>query len=65
MAMLDLSVQRGQLLKDDAVLSQLPHDLLEIISGHASSTSFLDAVAAAALIPQITSQLFIHFEAFI
>lgn len=63
MAMLDLSVQRGQLLKDDAVLSQLPHDLLEIISGHASSTSFLDAVAAAALIPQITSQLFIHFEA--
>lgn len=63
MVMIDISVQRTRLLKDDAVLRQLPLDLLEVIRGHASSTNFLDAVAAAALIPPITSRIFTHFEA--
>ncbi len=62
MAAIDISAQRMRLLHDAAVLAHLPSDLLEIIRSHASSLSFLDAVAAAALVPRITGQIFIHFE---
>ncbi|RYP06172.1 hypothetical protein DL764_003321 [Monosporascus ibericus] len=61
MATIDLSRQRQRLLGDAALLSNLPPDLLEVIRSHVSS-NFLDAVAAAALIPRITGQIFIHFE---
>ncbi|KAI0480112.1 P-loop containing nucleoside triphosphate hydrolase protein [Xylariaceae sp. FL0804] len=61
MATVDLSLQRKQLLGHEALLNQLPPDLREIIRAHAAP-NFLDAVAEAALIPQATGQLFIHFE---
>ncbi|RYO81486.1 hypothetical protein DL766_007274 [Monosporascus sp. MC13-8B] len=61
MATIDLSRQRQRLLGDAAVLSHLPPDLLEVVRSHVSS-NFLDVVAAAALIPRVTGQIFIHFE---
>ncbi|RYP31829.1 hypothetical protein DL767_005560 [Monosporascus sp. MG133] len=61
MATIDLSRQRQRLLGDATVLSNLPPDLLEVIRSHVSS-NFLDAVAAAALIPRVAGQIFIHFE---
>ncbi|KAI1640182.1 hypothetical protein F4809DRAFT_637851 [Biscogniauxia mediterranea] len=62
MATVDVSFQRQKLLQDESLLSQLPPDLLEIIRCH-STANFLDAVAAAALIPRIIGQIFIYFEA--
>ncbi|KAI5928416.1 hypothetical protein F4810DRAFT_705356 [Camillea tinctor] len=62
MATVDVSLQRQKLLENEPLLRQIPPDLLEIIRSH-STTKFLDAVAAAALIPRITGQVFIYFEA--
>ncbi|KAH9903691.1 hypothetical protein F4778DRAFT_735131 [Xylariomycetidae sp. FL2044] len=61
MASIDVSVQRAQLLQNETLLNQLPADLLQIIRSHATA-KFLDAVAAAALIPQCTGHIFTHFE---
>ncbi|KAH8163567.1 hypothetical protein CIB48_g4679 [Xylaria polymorpha] len=61
MATVDVSLQRAQLLDDDALLSQLPPELLEVIRNQ-TTANFLDAIAAAALIPRITSPIFVYFE---
>jgi midasin len=61
MATLDVSSQRESLLNDANLLAQLPIELLEIIRNH-SSLNFLDAVAEAALVPQLTDRIFAHFE---
>ncbi|GAP86507.1 putative midasin [Rosellinia necatrix] len=61
MADVDVSLQRAQLLDDEALLGQLPPELLEIIRNQ-TAANFLDAIAAAALIPQTTSPVFIYFE---
>ncbi|KAI8635037.1 midasin [Xylariaceae sp. FL1651] len=61
MATVDVSLQRAQLLDDEALLSQLPPELLEVIRNH-TTANFLDAIAAAALIPQITNPIFVYFE---
>ncbi|KAI1129610.1 hypothetical protein F5Y10DRAFT_290837 [Nemania abortiva] len=61
MATVDLSLPRAQLLDDQALLSQLPPELLEVIRNQ-TTANFLDAIAAAALIPRITSPIFIYFE---
>ncbi|KAI1268601.1 midasin [Xylariaceae sp. FL1019] len=47
----DISLQRAQLLDDASVLAQLPPDLLLLIRDH-TTANLLDALAAAALIPQ-------------
>ncbi|KAI0166381.1 midasin [Xylariaceae sp. FL1272] len=57
----DLSLQRAQLLDDALVLAQLPPDLLLLIRDH-TTANFLDALAAAALIPQVSNSIFIYFE---
>ncbi|KAJ8130086.1 hypothetical protein O1611_g3545 [Lasiodiplodia mahajangana] len=61
MATVDVSLQRAQLLDDQALLGQLPPELLEVIRNQ-TTANFLDAIAAAALIPRITSSIFIYFE---
>lgn len=61
MATVDVSLPRTQLLDDKALLSQLPPELLEVIRNQ-TAANFLDAIAAAALIPRITSPIFIYFE---
>ncbi|KAI1811252.1 midasin [Poronia punctata] len=61
MAVVDVSLQRAQLLDDEALLSQIPHELLEVIRNH-TTANFLDAIAAAALIPRLTSPIFVYFE---
>ncbi|KAI1505402.1 P-loop containing nucleoside triphosphate hydrolase protein [Biscogniauxia marginata] len=61
MAAVDVSLQRMKLLEDETLLSQFPPDLLEIIRSH-TTANFLDAVAAAALIPRISGQIFTYFE---
>ncbi|KAI0874718.1 hypothetical protein GGS24DRAFT_330090 [Hypoxylon argillaceum] len=61
MATVDVSLPRAQLLDDQALLSQLPPELLEVIRNQ-TTANFLDAIAAAALIPQITSPIFVYFE---
>ncbi|KAI0443860.1 hypothetical protein F4803DRAFT_549785 [Xylaria telfairii] len=61
MATVDVSLQRAQLLDDDALLSQLPPELLEVVRNQ-TAANFLDAIAAAALIPRITSPIFVYFE---
>lgn len=61
MAGIDVSSQRAQLLNDAKLLDELPPDLLEIIRGQTPG-DFLDAVSSAALIPQITGLIFVHFE---
>ncbi|TGJ85619.1 hypothetical protein E0Z10_g3140 [Xylaria hypoxylon] len=61
MATVDLRLQRALLLDDEALLSQLPPELLEVIRNQ-TTANFLDAIAAAALIPRITSPIFIYFE---
>lgn len=73
--MIDITIQRIRLLRDTSLLNQVPPELLEVIRSHSSAnstvnstvnsttcSSFLDAVAAAALIPKVTTQIFIHFE---
>ncbi|OLN93953.1 Midasin 2 [Colletotrichum chlorophyti] len=61
MATIDVSSQRSALLNDSVVLEHLPTEILEVIRNHTAS-NFLDAVADAALIPQLTDRIFIHFE---
>lgn len=61
MATVDVSLPRAQLLDDKALLSQLPPELLEVIRNQ-TAANFLDAIAAAALIPRITSPIFLYFE---
>ncbi|KAF2965830.1 hypothetical protein GQX73_g7732 [Xylaria multiplex] len=61
MATVDLNLQRALFLDDEALLSQLPPELLEVIRNQ-TTANFLDAIAAAALIPRITSPIFIYFE---
>jgi len=61
MAIVDVSLQRAQLLDDEALLSQIPPELLEVIRNH-TTANFLDAIAATALIPHITSPVFVYFE---
>ncbi|RWA09685.1 hypothetical protein EKO27_g5427 [Xylaria grammica] len=61
MATVDLSLQRALLLDDEALLIQLPPELLEVIRDQ-TTVNFLDAIADAALIPRITSPIFIYFE---
>jgi midasin len=61
MATVDVSLQRAQLLDDGSLLSQIPPELLEVIRNQ-TTANFLDAIAAAALIPRITSPIFIYFE---
>ncbi|EXF79716.1 ATPase [Colletotrichum fioriniae PJ7] len=61
MASIDVSMQRSALLNDATVLEHLPTEILEVIRNHTSSR-LLDAVAEAALIPQLTDRIFIHFE---
>lgn len=57
----DVSLQRAQLLDDEALLCQLPPELLEIIRDQ-TTANFLDAIAAAALIPRVANPVFIYFE---
>ncbi|KAI1454978.1 P-loop containing nucleoside triphosphate hydrolase protein [Annulohypoxylon moriforme] len=61
MAGIDVSPQRAQLLTEKKLLDELPPDLLEIIRGQTPG-DFLDAIASAALIPQFTGLIFVHFE---
>ncbi|KAI1334176.1 hypothetical protein F5Y15DRAFT_421135 [Xylariaceae sp. FL0016] len=61
MAAIDVSSLWMQLLDDEALLSHLPPEIVEVIRDY-TAANFLDAVAAAALIPRVTSQLYIHFE---
>ncbi|KAI0138548.1 midasin [Hypoxylon sp. NC0597] len=61
MAVIDVSLQRRHLLAEKRILDKLPPDLLEIIRGQ-TPANFLDAIAAAALIPQLTGLIFVHFE---
>ncbi|KAH8909629.1 midasin [Coniochaeta sp. PMI_546] len=57
MAMVDVNPQRDILLSDATILGQLPPELLHVIQNHQAS-NFLDAVAAAALIPRLTGRIF-------
>ncbi|KAK1598724.1 ATPase [Colletotrichum navitas] len=61
MAVIDVSSQRSALLNDAIVLEHLPTEILEVIRNHTAS-NLLDAIAEAALIPQLTDRIFIHFE---
>ncbi|KAM0503946.1 AAA ATPase midasin [Verticillium nonalfalfae] len=61
MATIDISPQRAALLDDAIVLEQLPQEILAVIREH-TSTNLLDVLSQAALIPQLTSRLFVHFE---
>lgn len=61
MATVDVSLERTQLLKDEVLLSQMPSELLEVIRNQ-TTANFLDAIAATALIPRITTTIFIYFE---
>ncbi|KAK5631868.1 hypothetical protein RRF57_007582 [Xylaria bambusicola] len=61
MATVDLSLQRTLLLDDEVLLNQLPPELLEVIRNQ-TTANFLDAIAAAALIPRLTSPVFVYFE---
>ncbi|KAI1868220.1 hypothetical protein JX265_007043 [Neoarthrinium moseri] len=61
MATIDLSSHRRFLLSDENLMSQLPPEILQIIRSH-DPTNFLDAVAAAALVPEATSSIYVYFE---
>ncbi|KAK0630835.1 P-loop containing nucleoside triphosphate hydrolase protein [Bombardia bombarda] len=61
MAMIDVSLQRASLMRDAATLQLLPDELRLIIQDH-QSTTFLDAIASAALIHAATDRIFAHFE---
>jgi midasin len=62
MAMIDVNSQREILLSYATILGQLPPELLVVIENHQAS-NFLDAVAAAALIPRLTGRIFACCEA--
>ena len=62
MATIDVNPQREILLSDATILGQLPPELLYVIQNHQAS-NFLDAVAAAALIPRLTGRIFACYEA--
>ncbi|KAI1100396.1 midasin [Jackrogersella minutella] len=61
MAAIDVSPQRELLLNEKKLLNELPPDLLEIIRGQ-TPANFLDAIAEAALIPQLTGLIFVYYE---
>ncbi|KAF6844959.1 denitrification regulatory protein nirq [Colletotrichum musicola] len=61
MATIDISSQRSALLNDPVVLEHLPTEIIEVIRNHTAS-NLLDAIAEAALIPQLTDRIFVHFE---
>ncbi|KAK8040874.1 hypothetical protein PG994_013881 [Apiospora phragmitis] len=61
MAMIDVSSNRAYLLSDEQLMTHLPPEILQVIRSH-DPTKFLDAVAATALIPEFTSQVFVYFE---
>ncbi|KAF4835326.1 Midasin [Colletotrichum siamense] len=61
MATIDVSSQRSALLNDAIVLEHLPTEIIEVIRNH-TAPNLLDAIAEAALIPQLTDRIFIHFE---
>ncbi|KAF3354041.1 putative RING finger protein [Verticillium dahliae VDG1] len=61
MATVDISPERAALLDDAIVLEQLPQEILAVIRDD-TSTNLLDVLSQAALIPQLTSRLFVHFE---
>ncbi|KAK8066583.1 hypothetical protein PG997_013330 [Apiospora hydei] len=61
MATIDVSSNRAYLLSDEQLMTHLPPEILQVIRSH-DPTNFLDAVAATALIPQFTSQVFVYFE---
>ncbi|KAK7911281.1 ATPase [Apiospora marii] len=61
MATIDVSSNRAYLLSDEQLMTHLPPEILQVIRSH-DPTNFLDAVAATALIPQYTSQVFVYFE---
>jgi midasin len=58
---IDLSRGQQATLKDPLVLESLPLEILEIIR-LGNSSGFLDAVAAASLIPTLTLKFFARFE---
>jgi midasin len=60
MAEMDVSEERSALLNDKQLLKSLPSELLQIVQDY-TSTSFLDAIATAALIPELTDRIFGHF----
>ena len=62
MATYNVGPHRETLLGDVATLGLLPPELLHIVQ-HNSSPRFLDTIAEAALIPQLTGRLYAHFEA--
>ncbi|KAM7223879.1 hypothetical protein V8F06_000895 [Rhypophila decipiens] len=65
MATVDVSRHRASLLKDAALLSNLPSELRLLIQDLHEPTNthkYLDHVANAALIPSATDGIFAHFE---
>jgi midasin len=62
MDLIDLSRGQSATLQDALVLESLPPEILEIIRLE-NSSSFLDAVAAASLVPILTLRFFARFEA--
>lgn len=61
MAKFDVSSQRISLLSDATTMAFLPPELLHIIRDQ-NPTNLLEAISQAALIPQLTGRIFIHFE---
>lgn len=61
MATIDVSSHRRNLLADEQLLNPLPVELSQVIRNYAA-TNFMDAVAAAALLPQASNQIFAYFE---
>ncbi|ETS75706.1 hypothetical protein PFICI_12650 [Pestalotiopsis fici W106-1] len=61
MATIDVSSHRRHLLADEQLLTNLPVELSQVIRNYAA-TNFMDAVAAAALLPQASNQIFAYFE---
>ncbi|KAM7196015.1 midasin [Naviculisporaceae sp. PSN 640] len=66
MATIDVSRQRASLLKDAALLSNLPDELRLVIQDHqtttANSNNILDIIANAALEASATDEIFAHFR---
>jgi midasin len=60
--MVGINLRRGQeaILQDPEILKNLPNELVEIIRN--DEARLLDAIAAAAIIPMITTRIFARFE---
>ncbi|KAM0819051.1 putative Midasin [Seiridium cardinale] len=61
MATVDVSSHWRYLLADEQLLRSLPAELSQVVRDCAA-TNLLDAVAAAALLPQASNQIFVYFE---